>query len=80
MADEVQERRSYWFWIVAGLLVAPLFYTLSVGPAVYIGMRSGSRPDTLRTICAPLIWVNENTPLRGPLDWYVRLWEEAAQR
>jgi hypothetical protein len=80
MADEAAVRRGYGFWIVAGLVLAPLLYTLSVGPAVYVAMRSGSRPDTLRTIYAPLVWAADNTPLGTPLNWYVQQWEDMAAR
>lgn len=29
----------------------------------------------LEPIYQPLSWLHENTPLDGPLDWYVELWE-----
>jgi hypothetical protein len=64
--------------LAIALALTPVLYTLSVGPAVYVGMRSGASPEPLRVFYAPLIWLAENTLLGGPLDWYVDLWESLA--
>jgi hypothetical protein len=77
MSDETRSRRSYWLWIALALVLAPVLYTLSVGPAAYLVGRAGKGEGTVQVIYAPLIWLHENTQLRKPLDWYVGPWERA---
>jgi hypothetical protein len=80
MADETQVRRRYGLWIALALVLAPVLYMLSAGPAVYLVERTGTGDDAARIVYAPLIWLAENTPLRGPLVWYIDLWEGKAAR
>ena len=77
MSDETRSRRSYWLWIALALMLAPVLYVLSVGPAAYLVARAGKGERTVQVIYAPLIWLHENTPLRKPLEWYVGPWERA---
>jgi hypothetical protein len=80
MSDETRARRSYWYWLAVALVLAPVLYTLSAGPAVYLVERTGTGDDAARVVYAPLEWLAENTPLRGLLVWYIDLWEGMAVR
>lgn len=57
-----------------GILMLPLLYVLSLGPAVMIIDHTGCGEDFAEVVYYPLIWLHENTPLRASLDWYVGLW------
>jgi hypothetical protein len=52
MTDETQHRRSYGFWLAAGLLVAPMLYVLSIGPAAYFVERTGAGEEAASIIYA----------------------------
>jgi hypothetical protein len=58
-----------------GLVLLPMFYVLSLGPAVWLANREIVAREPLQVVYAPLIWLHENAPLEAPLDWYVDLWE-----
>ncbi len=63
--------------VVVGLFLLPVLYVLSVGPAVWFietQPRRGTAVDVYRVVYSPLGWLADNTPLRGPLYWYVDLW------
>jgi hypothetical protein len=79
MSDETQQRRRYGLWIA--LVLAPVLYVLSFGPAIYVVKRTGTGQGAARTVYAPLVWlVAENTPLRNPLRHYVVWWDDLAGR
>ena len=64
---------------LTGLLVAvvlmPIFYVLSVGPAIMIDQRVGRLPRWVGTFYAPLQWLCNHQPvMRKPIDAYVQLW------
>jgi hypothetical protein len=61
--------------VIVGVLLLPVLYVLSLGPAVMIVDRTGMGEDFAKIFYYPLIWLHENTPLAGPLEWYVSLWE-----
>ena len=56
--------------IVPGAL---LLYVLSIGPAVAIC--PDDAPKAVEVLYGPIIWLNRNTPLHEPIEWYVDLWE-----
>ena len=55
-------------------IAIPILYVLSVGPAVMIYDRFGPFP-LFETFYSPVEWVADNTPLGGPLNAYVGLWD-----
>jgi hypothetical protein len=79
MSDE-QEKTSRTWWLILCAAMLPVLYVLSVGPAAYVIERTRSGQEAGRLFYAPLIWLHDNTPLRGPLEWYVRSWEKAARK
>jgi hypothetical protein len=78
MSEETQARRSYGFWVAVALPLALLLYTLSVGPAAYVVVRTGKGMEMGRLVYAPLVWLADNTPLRKPLEWYAQQWQMLA--
>ena len=76
MAEGTQKGNSSWWAIVLVLLLLPVLYVLSLGPAVALVPPTGNGADAARVFYTPLIWLRENTPLRKPLEWDVELWEK----
>lgn len=74
--DEPKNRRHTTVWI-AFVLMAPMFYVLSIGPVVRMLTRGGgvlSFRGPFGVIYGPLLWAaNESTWVGVLLDWYVRL-------
>jgi hypothetical protein len=63
-------------WWLGGAALLPLLYVLSIGPATALNVAPGGVCHTvLIAIYAPLDWLDEHTPISGPLRWYVRLWD-----
>ncbi|MEZ5384746.1 MAG: hypothetical protein R3F13_04450 [Prosthecobacter sp.] len=65
------------------LVVLPLAYLLSIGPAVYFMKKlhaSSAVSDTMGVVYAPVLWLYDNTSLHKPLDRYANWWEELADR
>lgn len=60
------------------MLLAPLLYLASVGPAFRYAVRHNDRfgvlPAWYEPAYAPVTWLTDNTPLRGLIHWYVDLW------
>ena len=74
--DTGVEGKSWSPFALLGLVaMAIFFYVLSVGPTVYLVNRKWISENAAMTIYAPVIWAYENTPLRKPLEWYVRIWD-----
>jgi len=74
MSDEEKESGRGWGWIFLALLGAVVFYVLSVGPVALIFGKTNAGKNAVEVVYAPLIWLHRNTPLREPLEAYVRLW------
>jgi hypothetical protein len=66
------------------LVVVPLCYVLSAGPAVWLyahGALGPSGYQVVETIYCPLEWAASKTEVIGtPLTWYVHLWTPAIER
>lgn len=58
------------------LVLLPILYVLSLGPAVLLADMTESRElvRVLEVVYYPLEWLHANTPLREPLEAYVDLW------
>jgi hypothetical protein len=63
------------------LVVLPLLYVLSVGPAVWVhesGMLSPGGKHALETIYLPVEWAAyKSQVISTPLMWYIDLWKPA---
>jgi hypothetical protein len=79
MTDEAKgPDGQHWWPGCAGALLLGLaaLYVLSAGPAVAVyhwtaGAEGGA---VVNTVYAPVWWLRDNTPLRKPLEAYLRLW------
>jgi len=62
----------FWLWVPA----ACFLYVLSIGPVASLlnSRPAGPWPRTARLLYAPIIWLDYNTPLRKPIDWYLLAW------
>lgn len=60
-------------WVAVLLLLSPLLYILSIGPAGWL-QKEGYLPRSVRTVYAPVVWLHNHTPLEKPLEWYGELW------
>ena len=78
MNSESKRSRSGAAVALAMVILLPILYVLSVGPAVMLVETTGTENELgpiLEVFYFPVVWLHENTPLRGPLDAYVKLWE-----
>ena len=73
-----ETRPGGWFrTLLLGVLLVVVLYTLSVGPVVAIVTKmapSSGLVEMVEFVYAPLIWLHGNTALKGPLEWYSKLW------
>ena len=75
---EREDKRSSWgcaIGLVAMLLLLPILYVLSFGPAYAIAVRFPATKDFLATVYRPVVYVGEHfEPVRGVFDWYMEFW------
>jgi hypothetical protein len=78
-ANEPHGRGSKLALITTAAVVLPLLYVLSIGPVALVlnkthdfGGLISEKP--LEAFYAPVVWLAMNTPLRRPLDAYMRFW------
>jgi hypothetical protein len=71
-----RERRSAWTAVAtAALLLAPVLYVLSTGPAVWMYDR-GVIPDHVFIVYAPIEWAADRVPpIEKAMLWYLAMWE-----
>lgn len=79
----IVNRREKWAkWTLAAVLLAPIVYYASCGPALYISLKAGE-PDWMEPVIvhgyAPVRWVTESSDtLRAWHLEYVELWMKLA--
>ena len=57
------------------LVLLPILYFLSLGPAILLVNQGVVNEDTLEIVYFPVILVYDvMPPLQAPIDWYIRLW------
>ena len=83
MADPVEKSRAIrtLSWLVAVAVCLPLIYALSIGPAI---VADAKVPQAWRApieaFYAPVVWLDRNTFLKTPLDYYFHFWVGFAER
>jgi hypothetical protein len=68
--------RSAWaVWAALVLVLSPVLYALSIGPAIWLQGCGVIHPDTTRLLFAPLVWICESFgPLNDLANAYIDLW------
>ena len=72
-----------WLWTTVVIVILPVIYALSIGPVIYWmeRHRPARGPDPwLQTFYGPLLWADEHTPLKKPLDVYTDWWVRLAHK
>jgi len=76
--SEVRKQSGALLWAIVAVVVAPVCYVLSSGPAICIAERINN--DLFNTCCkwvyAPIAWLSLNgpEPLHDLIGWWVELW------
>ena len=61
-----------WIWT---LVLAPLFYFLSIGPVLLLFKGKPNPPTAaLRSFYYPVVLLHDHTPLKKPIEAYCNLW------
>ena len=74
MPSEEKEKSRGLYWVVGAIILAPLLYVLSVGPAVWVARSNPALVPLVRAAYAPVTWLHDHTPLKRPLEEYVQRW------
>src|SRR4051812_12405429 len=75
--DETKRRARWPFYLAMMLIVSPLLYVLSVGPAAVIAVRGGDRTNHVFSTCyGPLATVCDRSGTMAPLKKYINWWIE----
>ena len=54
-------RAARWaVWLTSALVLSPVLYALSIGPAVWLQGHGFIHPDTTKLLFAPLVWICES--------------------
>ena len=75
MSDETTSKAGKtWLLYLSRIVLLPLCYLFSVGPAVVLVERSAISRGAFESTYAPVIWLVEVTGTSSAADAYVRLW------
>lgn len=74
--DENKKRRPIAGMVIAVLiLLLPVLYVGSIGPAVWLREHGAVSQNTILAVYAPITWLNDNsTTFRDALQSYLDLW------
>ena len=78
MDPDKRRSRSGPALVLVIVLLLPVLYVLSIGPATVVIVATGENDELIavaRTVYYPVIWLHDHTPLADPIEWYVELWE-----
>ena len=61
--------------ILAVVLLLPVVYLLSTGPAFWLEVRGYAADEHVSTIYRPVLWIiDRSETCDAALDWYLSLW------
>jgi hypothetical protein len=77
MKETIERRKgSHAGAMLAVVLLLPVLYVLSIGPAARLVFRGYMQPETVKAIYAPVQWLaDQNHAVNFTLTWYVNLWK-----
>jgi len=64
-------------WLIAGVVLLPILYVLSIGPFVWLTYHGYLylSDDAFTVVYGPLLYLHDNCkPIGDALEWYARLW------
>ena len=65
------DRRSAWPAVVAGGVLVPVLYVLSVGPTAWFVGQNQISMGTYRALYAPVEWCEDESPaIESAIKWY----------
>jgi hypothetical protein len=78
MTDHDRPRSSLAIWLIAAIVILPVVYVLSLGPAVRLFHGSNSPfIGLIAGFYSPLEWLARNCePIGDVLGWYIGLWRQ----
>ena len=59
--------------LIVGLLSLPFLYILSIAPVAWLYKTMAWSETSIRTFYMPVVWLHDNTFLKEPLEWYLKL-------
>jgi len=73
--SDTSDRRGSHGGVVAALVITPVLYILSVGPAVWLFVH-GYLPEAALVVYQPVNWMHDVSPelVQGALERYVEWW------
>jgi hypothetical protein len=81
MADMERERRSIWATVTIAVLLVPILYVLSIGPANWLIIRGVVGSEPLAVVYAPIDWMaNRSEPFTEAVMWYLDWWNGSRQQ
>ena len=76
MSEESHGRSGMWRAMVLAVVLSPVFYALSFGPAARMAPPTASAWRFMKSFYHPVFWLHDNTSLARPLEWYVGKWQQ----
>ena len=79
MDSDKRRSRSGPALVLVIVLLLPVLYVLSIGPAALVIQATGQNDELIavvEVVYYPVMWLQEHTPLADPIGWYVELWED----
>jgi hypothetical protein len=74
-ANNRRPRSALAVWLSMALMLSPVLYALSIGPAIWLQGHGFIHPDTTRLLFAPLARICESFgPLNDVANAYIDLW------
>jgi hypothetical protein len=77
MSDDPKKRSRGWIGRALLVILIPVLYPLSTGPALWLAYKSGDPENWTRfaKVYKPIGWFRErSTTVKRVVDWYTELW------
>ena len=78
MSDETTSKSGKtWVYVVGLLVILPVCYALSIGPAYVLAVRGLAGPIgpiSFKSVYDPLLWLMNKTDLDEPAEAYIGAW------
>jgi hypothetical protein len=64
-----------WAVLAVGLVVVPILYVLSSGPAIWLGHKGVLPVEFILVVYSPIDWACDSSEsFKRALEWYIDLW------